>query len=240
MPGVGIKVAITGDATGLKGALNDAERRHRQARRRDERHCRCWRSRRGGGGPWRGAIGDMTKAAAEDRAEQEKLNAIYVAAGAATRRLHRRRSRRAIDAGAEKAFSDSEVRAGLQSLVVATGDAAKANALLGPCDGHRAAGGRGPGDGEQGTREGARRKRRRAAQADPGTGEGRHGRRHDRRCDRAGDGAGRPLRQVLRGDGQAVIRCVRGDRRDDRRCVPPDHGRDRARADPDPRSSWAS
>ena len=82
MPGVGINVAITGDATGLKGALSDAE---------------------GGMGKLGGAmnalpmvavagaalgvavaIGDMTKAAAEDRAEQEKLNAIYVAAGAAT------------------------------------------------------------------------------------------------------------------------------------------------------------
>ena len=38
----------------------------------------------------------------------------------------------AIEAGAAKAFSDSEVRAGLQDLVTATGSAEEANRLLGP------------------------------------------------------------------------------------------------------------
>ena len=69
MPGVGINVAITGDATGLKGALDDAKG-----------------ATSGLGGAMNAlpmlavagaavgvavAIGDMTKAAAEDRAEQE-------------------------------------------------------------------------------------------------------------------------------------------------------------------------
>ena len=75
------------------------------------------------------ALIGMTNAAAEDRAEQEKLNAIYVAAGAATGD-YTTAIDAAIEAGAAKAFSDSEVRAGLQDLVTATGSAKEANDLL--------------------------------------------------------------------------------------------------------------
>lgn len=77
------------------------------------------------------AIAGFTQAAAEDRAEQEKLAAVYqTATGSLTGNTEA--IDLAIKAGAEKAFSDSEVRAGLQSLIVATGDAAAANELLGP------------------------------------------------------------------------------------------------------------
>jgi hypothetical protein len=75
------------------------------------------------------AIADWTNAAAEDRAEQEKLMSAYgrlgVEQGKATEAINA-----AIDAGAAKAFSDSEVRAGLDSLITATGDADEANRLL--------------------------------------------------------------------------------------------------------------
>lgn len=75
------------------------------------------------------AIGMMTSAAAEDRAEQEKLNAAIVAAGAATGD-YTAQVEAAIEAGQARAFSDSETRAGLQSLVTATGDVGEATALL--------------------------------------------------------------------------------------------------------------
>ena len=75
------------------------------------------------------AIADWTNAAAEDRAEQEKLVSAYERLGisqdAATAAIDR-----AIEAGAAKAYSDSEVRAGLDALITATGDADKANELL--------------------------------------------------------------------------------------------------------------
>jgi phage-related protein len=74
-------------------------------------------------------LGDFTVAAAEDRAEQEKLNKVYdnaiIGIGDYTNQINA-----AIEAGAAKAFSDSEVRAGLQSLITATGDADEANKLL--------------------------------------------------------------------------------------------------------------
>jgi len=74
-------------------------------------------------------IGDFTQAAAEDRAEQEKLETVYKNTGAAVGD-YVGSINSAIDAGAKKAFSDSEVRSGLQSLVTSTGDAQEANKLL--------------------------------------------------------------------------------------------------------------
>jgi hypothetical protein len=127
VPGVGINVAITGDATGLKGALSEAE---------------------GGIGKMGGALNllpmaavatgalavgaavvSMTKAAEEDRAEQEKLLSTYDRMGISQDAANVA-TQAAIDMGAAKAISDSEVRAGLDSLITATGDADEANALL--------------------------------------------------------------------------------------------------------------
>lgn len=76
-----------------------------------------------------GKIVEFTQAAAEDRAEQEKLETVYKNTGAAVGD-YTGQIDAAIQAGADKAFSDSEVRAGLQSLVTATGDAEEANKLL--------------------------------------------------------------------------------------------------------------
>lgn len=75
------------------------------------------------------ALIGMTNAAAEDRAEQEKLALVYdnaiMGMGDYTEQINA-----AIKAGADKAFSDSEVREGLTSLVAATGNAEEANVLL--------------------------------------------------------------------------------------------------------------
>ena len=129
MPGVGINVAITGDATGLKGAVDDAKTG--VGGLGGAMNALPMVAVAAGAVAVGAAIMDMTKAASEDRAEQEKLNQVYVTAGAATEG-YTEQIQAAIDAGAAKAFSDSEVRSGLQSLIVATGDAAKANELLGP------------------------------------------------------------------------------------------------------------
>ena len=132
MPGVGIQVGITGDTSGLKGALDEAGGGLEVFGQKINATAVVGVAALAGGAAIAvSAIADMTTAAAEDRAEQEKLNQVYVAAGAATAG-YTETIDAAIEAGAAKAFSDSEVRAGLQSLVVATGDAAKANELLGP------------------------------------------------------------------------------------------------------------
>ena len=71
----------------------------------------------------------LTDAAASDRDEQAKLEAAIVAAGAA-HGDYATQVDDAIAAGQAKAFSDSEVRAGLEQLVSATGDVGQATDLL--------------------------------------------------------------------------------------------------------------
>jgi hypothetical protein len=75
------------------------------------------------------AIGALTTAAAEDRDEQNKLNQVIAASGAAHGDWAAQVDA-AIAAGQEKAFTDSETRAGLEALVTATGDVTAANELL--------------------------------------------------------------------------------------------------------------
>jgi hypothetical protein len=75
------------------------------------------------------AIGAMTKAAADDRAEQQKLQKAIENAGAATADTTAQVDA-AIAAGQEKAFTDSQTRDGLQSLVTATKDVGVATQLL--------------------------------------------------------------------------------------------------------------
>lgn len=75
------------------------------------------------------AIVGLTEAAAADRDEQAKLEQAIKASGAA----HGEWSAvvdEAIAKGQEKAFTDSETRAGLEALVVATGDVREADKLL--------------------------------------------------------------------------------------------------------------
>lgn len=75
------------------------------------------------------AVAAMTKAAADDRDEQAKLEQAITAAGAATA-TSTQQVEDAIAAGQDRAFSDSETRAGLEALVVATGDVGQATDLL--------------------------------------------------------------------------------------------------------------
>jgi hypothetical protein len=66
-------------------------------------------------------IMDWTSAAAEDAAEQERLQAALEAAGVATGD-YTTKVDAAIAAGQERAFTDTQTRDALQSLVTATGD----------------------------------------------------------------------------------------------------------------------
>jgi hypothetical protein len=75
------------------------------------------------------AIYGMAKAASDDAAEAEKLATAIRAAGAETANTTAQ-VEAAIAAGQEKAFTDSETRAGLQALVTATGDVGQATTLL--------------------------------------------------------------------------------------------------------------
>jgi hypothetical protein len=75
------------------------------------------------------AIFGMAKAAADDRAEQQKLEAAIASAGAATA-ISTQQVNDAIAAGQDKAFTDTQTRDALQSLVLATGDVTSATSLL--------------------------------------------------------------------------------------------------------------
>jgi len=75
------------------------------------------------------ALYGLAKAADADRTEQKKLEAAITAAGAATGD-YMTQVDAAIAQGQEKAFSDSETRAGLESLVRATGSVTEATGLL--------------------------------------------------------------------------------------------------------------
>lgn len=77
------------------------------------------------------ALGEMAKAASDDQTEQAKLEASIRAATGSTAD-YTDQINAAIDAGAAMAYSDSEVRDAMQSLVTATGDVTEAQALLGP------------------------------------------------------------------------------------------------------------
>jgi hypothetical protein len=75
------------------------------------------------------AIGSMTEAAAADRDEQNKLTAAIAAATGSTTD-YTAAVDEAIAAGQARAFTDSDTRAALQSLVTATGDVTVATGML--------------------------------------------------------------------------------------------------------------
>jgi hypothetical protein len=75
------------------------------------------------------AIAEMTMAAAADRDEANKLATAVEAAGAATATSNAQ-IEEAIALGQEKAFTDSQTREALTSLVTATGDVTAATDLL--------------------------------------------------------------------------------------------------------------
>ena len=127
--GVGLVVGITGDTSGLNSALGDAGK-----------------GVKGFGGISLAtaakvtvvagvvvmaaeALWELGKAADADRTEQAKLIKVIEEAGAATGD-YMAQVDAAIAQGQEKAFSDSETRAALQSLVTATGDVTAATGML--------------------------------------------------------------------------------------------------------------
>jgi hypothetical protein len=75
------------------------------------------------------ALVGMTKAAAQDAAEQARLEAAIKASGAATGDWQAQ-VESAISAGQDKAFTDTQTRDALQSLVTTTGDLTQAQTLL--------------------------------------------------------------------------------------------------------------
>ena len=75
------------------------------------------------------AIVGLTEAAAADRDEQNKLELAVKASGAAHGDWAKQVDD-AITAGQDKAFTDSETRAGLEALLTTTGDVTDANKLL--------------------------------------------------------------------------------------------------------------
>jgi len=76
-----------------------------------------------------GAIASMTQAAAEDEAQQARLEAAIKGAGAATGD-YKSQVDAAIAAGQAKAFTDTQTREALQSLVTTTHDVGKATEEL--------------------------------------------------------------------------------------------------------------
>jgi hypothetical protein len=126
---IGLVVEIIGDASKLSGALGKAEG-----------DVGGFASKIGGGalkvaafagaaGIAVGAIAELTMAAAADRDEQAKLEAAIQAAGAATGDYNAVVDE-AIAKGQERAFSDSQTREAMQSLVTATGDVTLASEQL--------------------------------------------------------------------------------------------------------------
>lgn len=126
---IGLVVEILGDASKLAGTLDDSSGK-----------VGGWASSIGGSaikvaaiagaaGIAAGAIAEMTMAAAADRDEQAKLEQAITAAGAATA-TSTQQVEDAIAAGQERAFTDSQTRDALTSLITATGDVTTATQLL--------------------------------------------------------------------------------------------------------------
>jgi hypothetical protein len=129
MPALGLTVEIRGDASKLDSALDASKGNVSGFSATIGKGALAVGAVAGAAGLAATAIVGMTQAAAADEAEQAKLMATIQAAGAATAESTAQ-VEAAIAAGQERAFTDSETRAGLESLVTATGDVQTATALL--------------------------------------------------------------------------------------------------------------
>lgn len=127
--GVGLVVGITGDASGLKDTLGDAGKEVKGFG--GISLATAAKVTLIGGVAVAAATGlfELGKAAAADRDEQDKLIKTIENAGAATGN-YMQLVDDAITQGQNRAFSDSETRAALESLVTATGDVAQSTQLL--------------------------------------------------------------------------------------------------------------
>jgi hypothetical protein len=118
---IGLVVEILGDASKLAGTLDDTKSKAGGLGSVLGGSAVKIAAVAGVAGIAAGALIGMTEAAAADRDEQAKLEAAIAAAGAATA-TSTQQVEEAIAAGQERAFTDSETRDALQSLVTATGD----------------------------------------------------------------------------------------------------------------------
>lgn len=127
--GVSLVVSIIGDTTGLEKSLGAAGSEIKGIGGISLATAAKFTVIGGAVATAAAAVWDMTKAAASDRSEQQKLEAAITAAGAATAQSTAQ-VEAAIAAGQDRAFTDSETREGLQSLVTATKDVGLATQLM--------------------------------------------------------------------------------------------------------------
>jgi hypothetical protein len=127
--GVGLVISIVGDIAGLDKSLGEAGDSIKGIGGISLKSATQVAAIAGVAGIAAGAIIEMTSAADADRTEQLKLAKAIEQAGAATA-TSTQQVEDAIAVGQEKAFSDSETRDALQSLVTATGDVTEATSLL--------------------------------------------------------------------------------------------------------------
>ena len=130
MAGLALVVSIVGDARKLQSALGDAGKGVEVFGKQLDVGSLAMGAGIAGAAVVAGkALVDMTMAAAADRDEQEKLATAIRAAGAETA-TSTQQVEDAIAAGQARAFTDSQTREALQSLVTATGDVTTSTALL--------------------------------------------------------------------------------------------------------------
>jgi hypothetical protein len=128
---VGLVVKIIGDASDLKHELDSASASGKGFGAVIGGNVLQTAALAGAAGAAAGAIIEVTKAAAEDRDEQRKLEATIRTATGSTED-YTAATEAAIAAGQAKGFSDTDTRAALESLVTATHDVTQATELLGP------------------------------------------------------------------------------------------------------------
>ena len=126
---IGLVVEILGDASKLAGTLDETGKKAGGLQGALGGSAVKIAAIAGVAGIAAGALIEMTSAAAADRDEANKLEAAIAAAGAATETSNAQ-VEEAIRLGQEKAFSDSETRDAMQSLVTATGDVGLATTEL--------------------------------------------------------------------------------------------------------------
>jgi hypothetical protein len=126
---VGLIVAVTGDLRGLQSSLGEAGKDVKGFGGISLGAAAKVAVVAGIAGVAASALFDMAKGAAADRTEQQSLQKVIEQAGAATGD-YTAKVDEAIKAGQARAFTDSETRAALQSLVTATGDVSVATEQL--------------------------------------------------------------------------------------------------------------
>ena len=129
MRGVGLVVGVTGDISGLQKSLGSAGQEVKGFGGISLATAAKVTVVAGAVALAAEGLYELAKSADADRTEQKKLVAAIEAAGAATGD-YMAQVDAAIAQGQAKAFSDSETRAGLESLVRATGDVSAATGLL--------------------------------------------------------------------------------------------------------------